>query len=289
MKSMSKGIPCMSTEEAMAFLDSKGIEYEICDTPVPVLGNRVNCGTPSDIGDEMIDGYIHLPKSELGIYPVVEWPARGDSMIDAEIVEGDLLRVELGVLPHDGKVVIASIDNEYTAKVFFTDRSGERWLLPRNKRYDSIHLTAQNNVRIVGMVRDIVKQSPQLSYRECMEIFEATLSRQQRKEGIWEMVQRAVKEGSHLFWAGSSWAVVYCYLRDCHGYEGSVSEFERMAENLILPMKFQHECTPGRVQRTISNHPYMRLHIDKWRENGASVREIVLAEFLKNFKQNLPK
>ena len=28
---------------------------------------------------------------------------------------------------------------------------------------------------------------------------------------------------------------------------------------------------------------YMRLHVDKWRENGASTREIVLMEFLRKF------
>jgi hypothetical protein len=27
----------------------------------------------------------------------------------------------------------------------------------------------------------------------------------------------------------------------------------------------------------------MRLHVDKWKENGASIREIILAEFLKKF------
>ena len=48
-----------------------------------------------------------------------------------------------------------------------------------------------------------------------------------------------------------------------------------------LPMRFDYPCSEGKVQRTISNHPYMRLHIDKWKENGASVREIVLMEFLR--------
>ena len=50
-----------------------------------------------------------------------------------------------------------------------------------------------------------------------------------------------------------------------------------------MPMNFAYECSVGKVQRTISNHPYMRLHVDKWKENGASVREVVLAEFLKKF------
>jgi hypothetical protein len=33
----------------------------------------------------------------------------------------------------------------------------------------------------------------------------------------------------------------------------------------------------------MSNHPYMRLHIDKWRDSGASSREDVLMIYLKNF------
>ena len=43
----------------------------------------------------------------------------------------------------------------------------------------------------------------------------------------------------------------------------------------------QHNmCMAGTVQRTISNHPYMRLHVDKWKENGASTRELILMGFL---------
>ena len=72
-------------------------------------------------------------------------------------------------------------------------------------------------------------------------------------------------------------------VRDCCGYEGSMKEFEQKAMTMALPANFDHVCTRGAVQRTISNHPYMRLHIDKWKENGASPREIVLKEFLRKF------
>jgi hypothetical protein len=92
---------------------------------------------------------------------------------------------------------------------------------------------------------------------------------------------KAVSEGNLLFWAASAWAVAYCVVRDCCGYDEGVSDFERKAENLNLPMRFEYACSAGKVQRTISNHPYMRLHIDKWKENGASTREIVLMEFLR--------
>ena len=62
-----------------------------------------------------------------------------------------------------------------------------------------------------------------------------------------------------------------------------MKEFEEKAMNLALPKTFEHVCTRGAVQRTISNHPYMRLHIDKWKDNGASLRETVLKEFLRKF------
>ena len=74
-----------------------------------------------------------------------------------------------------------------------------------------------------------------------------------------------------------------CVLRDWLGYDDSMKEFELRAMNMTLPQAFKFECKPGTVQRTISNHPYMRLHTDKWRENGASAREVVLVEFLKKF------
>ena len=80
----------MTPEEALAFLDRKGIKYEICDTPVPVLGNKVNCGVPLDSGEQMIEEYYYLPKSVVGLNPVVDIPTQGDSMIEADIHEGDL-------------------------------------------------------------------------------------------------------------------------------------------------------------------------------------------------------
>ena len=63
----------MTPEEALAFLDSKGIKYEICDTPVPVLANKVNCGVPLDSGEQMIDGYYYLPKSVVGLNPMLTY------------------------------------------------------------------------------------------------------------------------------------------------------------------------------------------------------------------------
>lgn len=271
----------MPAEEGMRWLESKGIMFDACDTPIPLLGNEVNCGTPLGIGDELIEGYYYLPKSALGNNPLIDVPARGESMIDDYIEEGDILRVELGAIPHDGNVVIACIDNEYTAKVFFTDTNGRRWLCPRNKHYDCIHLTESMNVRIVGVVKNILKQAPQHSFGECMSYVEATQKRKQKNNSLLEHLRQAVCAGSHLFWAGAAWAEAYCVLRDYCKYEENVSEFERKASKMELPDSFEHCCSAGKVQRTISNHPYMRKPVKTWKDNGAADREVALADYLK--------
>jgi SOS-response transcriptional repressor LexA len=271
----------MSAEEAMEWLDGKGISYELCDVAVPVTGNCVNCGKPFDAGEQTIDGCYYLPKSVVGLHPLLEIPAQGNSMTGGDIKEGDLLQTEIGATPSDGDTVIADVNREHTAKVIFTDNKNRHWLIPRNQDYDAIELTDDMEVRITGVVRNIVKKSVRCSYSECMAAVNRTLAKRQQQGDVFQRLAKAVSEGNLLFWASSSWAVVYCVARDCSGYEGTVSEFERKAENMNLPMRFDYPCSEGKVQRTISNHPYMRLHIDKWKENGASVREIVLMEFLR--------
>lgn len=272
----------MSAEESMTWLDSKGFSYKLCDVPIPIMTGRVNCGAPLSIDDDMIEGYYYLPKSAVGLHPQVELCAQGESMIDADIQDGDLLRLELGAWPHDGDIVVAEIDGEYTAKVYFTDEDGRHWLCPMNKRFQPILLTESMNVRVSGVVRTIVKQVVRRSYGECQSIVKRMQEQRQQQGDVMQRLAKAVAEGAHLFWAASAWAVVYGVVRDCHGYEGSVIDFERKAIALDLPPTFDHCCSVGKVQRTISNHPYMRLHIDKWKENGASVREIVLMDFLRN-------
>lgn len=271
----------MSYEEALTFLDSKGIKYEVCDTPVPMLANKVNCGVPLDPGEQMIEGYYYLPKSVVGLHPLVDIPAQGDSMIEADIHDGDLLRLEIGAEAHDGEIVLAEIDGEYTAKVLFTDEQKQKWLCPMNKKYSPILLSADKETKITGVVRSIVKRSPRLSFSECAAIVNRAKEKGRQEGDVFQRLTKAVREGSLLFWAASAWAVAFGVVRDCCSYEGSISDFERKAANMNLPMNFTYVCSTGKVQRTISNHPYMRLHIDKWKENGATPREIVLMEFLR--------
>lgn len=271
----------MTPEEAVAYMDANGIRYEICDTPVPVLSNKVSCGLPADMGDIMIEEFTSLPKSAVRQHFVIDVPARGDSMIEADIHDDDWLQLEVGAIPSDGDIVMADVDGEFLAKVYFTDNQNRKWLLPKNKNYKPIQLTPKDQPRISGVVHHVTRKAPRQSYNECMAILNSALLEMRQEGDAMQRLAKAVGEGNLLFWAASAWAVAYCVARDCCGYEESVSDFERKAAKMDLPKNFAFPCSVGKVQRTISNHPYMRLHIDKWKENGASIREIILMEFLR--------
>jgi hypothetical protein len=229
----------------------------------------------------MIKEYRNLPRSVVRNHEVISIQALGDSMIEANIYEDDWLLLELGVLPSDGDIVMAGIDGEFLAKVFFTDDQNRKWLLPKNKNYRPTELTPDCEIRIAGVVHVMTKNLQRVSYNECMAILNRDKAKRQQQGDVFQRLAKAVSEGNLLFWAASAWAVAYCVLRDCCDYEGTVSDFERKAVNMTLPMGFDYPCSEGKVQRTLSNHPYMRLHIDKWKGNGASAREIVLMEFLR--------
>ena len=73
------------------------------------------------------------------------------------------------------------------------------------------------------------------------------------------------------FWGDSSMAIIFCVCRDCFKYADNMSQFER-----------EFHCQEGLLSNTFRNNPYMRLHVDKWAENGAKQRVLQLMEAYKN-------
>jgi hypothetical protein len=113
-----------------------------------------------------------------------------------------------------------------------------------------------------------------------MDMVRELMAQRQAKGTPMQQLTRAVGEGSHLFWAASAWAVVYGVARDVCGYKGTVSDFERNASRLKMPANFSYPCTCNKVNRTICDHAYMRMHVNKWKEFGASDRVMALLDFL---------
>lgn len=80
---------------------------------------------------------------------------KGESMRDAGILPGDLAVVELAVDAHDGDLVVARVDGEFTLKRLIR-RDGRIVLRPANPSFPDI--MADEALEIVGRVRGIVRR-----------------------------------------------------------------------------------------------------------------------------------
>src|SRR5665213_1802934 len=79
---------------------------------------------------------------------------KGDSMIDAAILDGDLIVVEARPNANNGEIVVAMIDGEATVKRFYRE-SGRVRLQPENATMAPIYA---DDVTIVGRVEAVIRK-----------------------------------------------------------------------------------------------------------------------------------
>ncbi len=80
---------------------------------------------------------------------------RGDSMIDAGILPGDIVLVEKGGSPRLNDIVVARVDEEWTLKYYMRDAAGVR-LDPANSKYKFIR--PRHSLEIGGIVRAVIRK-----------------------------------------------------------------------------------------------------------------------------------
>lgn len=119
-----------------------------------VLG-YVQAGFPSPAEEELVDT-LSLDQF------LIEEPASsyllqvsGDSMINAGIVEGDMVIVDRVRTPKTGDIVIAQVDNEWTMK-FLMKKGSAMFLRAANKKYPDIH--PKDELSIGGVVRSVIRK-----------------------------------------------------------------------------------------------------------------------------------
>jgi len=84
------------------------------------------------------------------------------------------------------------------------------------------------------------------------------------------------------FWGRSSYAVVFCVLRDYFKFPNNQTLFEREIMSLPFKQMPDHVCAIGVVSSTFSDNPYMKLNVEKWKQNGASSRVMTLVHQIRN-------
>lgn len=114
---------------------------------IPVLGN-VAAGEPI-LAEELAEEYIPFDNGE----DCFALRIRGESMLKAGILPGDLVIVRRQNTAVNGEIVIALIGDEATCKRF-SRKDGHVWLLPENDDYSPIDGTfARILGRVVGLQR----------------------------------------------------------------------------------------------------------------------------------------
>lgn len=117
---------------------------------VPIVGS-VAAGSPI-LAEECIEDYLPFDAGgREGEYFALR--VRGESMLNAGILPGDLVVVHSQPTARHGEIVVAMIEDEATVKRLSL-RGGQIWLLPENDDYSPIDGTY---AQILGKVSAVVR------------------------------------------------------------------------------------------------------------------------------------
>ena len=128
-------------------------ENELEDIP---MFNNIAAGTPIEMNDN-IEGSFYIPKYwlERGKDTFI-LRVKGDSMVEKDICDGDLVVIKKQGTANHNEIVAASLDGEATLKTL--NLSGDLpKLMPANSLYAPISLE-NKEVNILGVAIGIIKQ-----------------------------------------------------------------------------------------------------------------------------------
>ena len=120
---------------------------------IPLLG-RVPAGKPFH-SEENIDGMITIP-DDIGSGERFALLVKGDSMIDAGIMDGDRVIMKQQETAENGEIVCALIEGEATLKRFFK-KGGVVTLKAENEKYPPITVS-EGEFRIVGRIVGLLRK-----------------------------------------------------------------------------------------------------------------------------------
>ena len=118
---------------------------------VPLIG-RVAAGEPI-LATENIESFFPFPAEQLPKNELFMLRVKGESMINAGILDGDMIIVEKKETAMNGEIVVALIDDSATVKRFFHEGDHIR-LQPENDTMDPILVQDCSIVgKVVGLIR----------------------------------------------------------------------------------------------------------------------------------------
>lgn len=124
----------------------------------PFADEGIRAGFPSPAQD-YLERAIDL-NEELIKNPAATFYGRviGDSMIDANVHQGDILVIDKSLQAKDGDMIVGYLDGEFTLKKLdlSQQKDGIIWLVPANPSYARIRITPDRDFRIWGVVSYVI-------------------------------------------------------------------------------------------------------------------------------------
>ena len=147
----------LKTLERMGFISrgagkTRAIKLEAeAEAPsgIPILGT-VAAGAPILAVEDAL-GYLNFDPGRSGDFFALK--IRGESMINAGILDGDMVVVRRQPKAENGEIVVALLGEEATCKKL-RRKNGEVWLLPENDAYEPIDGTG---AVILGRVTNVIR------------------------------------------------------------------------------------------------------------------------------------
>jgi len=133
----------------------KGSKNHIHFVKLPIVGT-ISCGNGVVAYDD-IEGHEEVPKSWLNGGEYFFLRAKGDSMINARIMDGDLLLIRRQDDVENGEIAAVLIDDEAVLKRVY--KTGDNVILQsENPKYQPIILAKgdMGNIRIIGKLKKVV-------------------------------------------------------------------------------------------------------------------------------------
>lgn len=259
----------LEAQEAYKLLDEAGMNPQWCDTPVPCYEASVQAGLPTDPGDISLGEQLmmaqNVSKGSLTFCVHVS----GQSMKDADILDGDQVEVLSGVPVKDGDIVIAEIDREYTLKSFYVDEQGNKWLVPANTAFKPILLTEEMEVRFLGKVVRVIKDAPRVPYAELSKWVKVARDGMPEKQEITEgRVEQVIRVMGGEVKEIRKWYAVFRALVDAEVFDPY--DYEPFARKVaeVLP---NHKRLPVPSELRRLADACFRKKVCLWRESNAPV------------------
>jgi len=265
-------------KELFRGLEEQGWDPQLCDTPVPLFDNPVKCGNPTEIGD-VVGEEVMMPRKWTTLNSTFMATVEGQSMKDADILEGDKVKVETAHTYHDGDILLLSIDGAYTLKAYCVDEEGTPWLVPQNPTFRAFPLHERQNVVVHGVVKEVIKLTPRISYRSCIKIInDVKMDMMKEREITPDRVTTAIRRIADEIEVARYWYAVYRVLVD---------------KGVVMLNDFDTFCTM--VKDAVPDHEHLptsdemqRLAVDsfakpvsRWKPSDAPVKGKRFKDYLK--------